>query len=177
MTTIQEKEGSFEGAIAALSRALAQRLTRRSALTRLGRYGVALSLGAAGASLLDDAAWAAGATSTSCCGGGCIKKCCGSTTCNDSIWCYDNGYCPSGTCPCGSWISGTCTVNGKSGTQWNGDCCGGCSPVSTTCNCVGCNVTCCNYHTYNNGDCAACTSCSGDSAYHIACRRQYCIPN
>lgn len=171
MTPARGPERALEGAVGALARTLAERLTRRSTLARLGRYGVALSLGAAGTTLLDDQAWAAAST---CCGGGCQHTCCGG--CNYSVWCNYGGYCPPGTCECGGWtLCERCTTSGgQAGVYWYGDCCGGCG---NGCSCSGCSPSCCNYHDWNNGSCAACDCRTGDSAWHINCRRKYCNTN
>ena len=154
---------------AALSRALARRLTRRSAVYRLGRYGVALALGRAGAALLDDGALAA--TAASCYCGECFsapdRNCCG----NDSVWCswaYGTpGECPAGTCECGSWPAGP--------GMRNGDCCGECGGGSD-CSCLyfygAYWPSCCRIQNWKPGNCGNdCSNCS--TAYYIKCRRSF----
>ena len=61
--TATGNQGTLDRAAGALSRGLARKFTRRSVLSKVGKYGVALSLGAAGVALLDDEAWAC----TNCC--------------------------------------------------------------------------------------------------------------
>jgi hypothetical protein len=159
-------ESNLEGAVGAFSRALAQRFTRRSGLSRLGRFGVALSLGGAGVALLDDRAFAA--TATSCCGS-CSGTCCGS----ESVWCYNlpgwyQNACPTGTCGCGSWVAGTCS----GGTTLRyADCCGECG-AGADCTCIGGAPSCCRYQTYTNGSCNDCTC--GSEGFRIKCRRSFC---
>ena len=155
----------LEGMAGSISRALAGKLTRRSALTRIGRYGVALSLGSAGLGLLAEDANAHTCCSTCCCGN-CSwsgASCCGS----DSVWCSTlNGVnaCPSGSCGCGSWVVGTCS-NGQ--TLRYADCCGGCNNGSD-CRCVSGAPSCCRHQLHTNG---SCNDCGGN---HIKCRRWFC---
>jgi len=161
----------LEAGVGNLSRALAQRLTRRSALTRLGQYGAALSLGAAGAALLDEKAWAAAACS--CCGQCTGGSCCGS----ESVWCanlpgwYQNS-CPSGTCGCGSWVAGTCSSSSTPYLRY-ADCCGACGDGSY-CYCPGGAPSCCHTQTYTNGSCSNCTNTCCGTVNHVKCRRWFC---
>lgn len=165
MTAVTPPETRLDAAVGALSRGLAERLTRRSAVARVGRLSVALSLGAAGEMLMSDEALAAG-----CCGA--CKSC--SCCCNFSVWCGQGGYCPSGTCECGGWTyNETCTSGGRSGVYWYGDCCGQCGG-GADCSCSGGAPSCCNYHEWNNGSCAQNDCTCGSAGWFIKCRRKYC---
>lgn len=181
MTAATHTEGRLDHAVGSLSRGLARRVTRRSAVSRLGRYGAALSLGAAGAALLDDTAWAA--ATSSCCQG-----CYGTCPKYDSRWCDDGGQCPSTTCQCGAWWSGCYCSNGQ---KWMyGDCCGDCG-CGTDCfesSSYDCSVgpcptaggngspcpSCCFQfaHVSSVRQCGDCTSCS--CPWYIRCRRAFC---
>jgi len=179
VTAATNAKGTLDRAVGSLSRSFAQRIDRRSAISRLGKYGVALSLGASGAALLDDTAWAA--AQLRCCQG-CVGGCCGC----ESRWCDANGNCPSGTCRCGAWQVGNC-VNSDghiTGKLMYGDCCGGCN-CGSNCNCSsnydcsnsGCSScpSCC--HQFNwvsdpNRACGDCTTCG--CPWYIKCRRAFC---
>jgi len=171
MTGPVETAGTLDRAVERFSRSLAERLTRRSAVAVVGRYGVALSLGAAGVALLEpDSAAAA-----PCGCGGCIGSC----ACNLSVWCGLGGNCPGGTCHCGGWTySCSCTSGGQRGCWWYGDCCGNCGGGSADCSCTGgqqCGTapSCCNQpEWYTNADCTNICNCS--SPWYIKCRRKYC---
>lgn len=173
--TATTTDGTLDRAGAWVQRALARRVTRRSAVARIGRYGVALSLGAAGVELLNPPqAWA---NRLNCCGG-CVGGCCGC----ESRWCDEGGNCPSGTCGCGYWLQGGQCIgsNGLKGTVAYGDCCGDCGDGSD-CRCsssFNCNGTCsscqscCNeFQWYESSH--SCGSC-GCPAWFIKCRRQFC---
>jgi hypothetical protein len=155
-----------------LSGLLAERVSRRSALEKVGRYGMAMSLGAAGVALAPGGL-AEAAALASCCDT-CVSNPCGGSGCPNSVWCGLGGVCPSGTCECGSWsIGGSCTSGGKSGTYYAGDCCGNCGG-GTNCACHSGAVQCCNYHEWQNGWCAVNDCTCGTSGWFIKCRRQYC---
>jgi len=176
-TTI--KDGALDQAVASMSRSLAKRLTRRSALSKLGRYSVALSLGAAGSVLLDDElAWAQPGGCQGCSpygGSGCTSGKCA----YDSRWCDYGGYCPSYACRCGAWQAGTCS-NGQ--RLMYGDCCGSCGgggdcSCSSSFDCSGTGSpcpTCChqiNWYTDPNRQCG---NCNAGSPWYIHCRRAFC---
>lgn len=171
MTATTEAGGRLDGAVGSLSRALARRVTRRSALGRIGKYGVALSLGAAGTSLIEDQAWAAASAASGCCSN-CINKC-GHSQCNDSIYCNYGGYCPPGTCECGAWSYYQECGPGNKGIIFYGDCCGGCGG-GANCSCPGGAPHCCNYHEWDNGQCAAYQCQCNSTTFYINCRRSYC---
>jgi hypothetical protein len=162
-SALDSSPGALESSVGVISRALAVRLTRRSALSRLGRYGVALSIGSAGAALLDEQAF--GTTVTGCCGSCTIGNCCGS----DSVWCSDlpgwnQNSCPTGSCGCGSWTHGTC-ADGR--ILRYADCCGGCNNGGN-CTCINGAPSCCRHQLHTNG---SCNDCCG---YWIKCRRWFC---
>lgn len=170
MTAPAEAGGTVDRAVERFSRTLAERLTRRSAVARLGGYGVALSLGAAGVALLEPDR----ARADPCGCGGCKNVSCG---CNLSIWCNAGGDCPSGTCHCGGWtFSCSCSSNGHSGCWWYGDCCGDCG-AGSSCLCYsdtcGNSPSCCNQpEWYFNAFCN--NICNCNNPWHIYCRRKYC---
>lgn len=173
-------EATLDRAVGSISRALAQRITRRSAVSKLGRYGVALSLGAAGVTLLDDRAKAA--TISACCQS-CRGGCCNC----DSFWCGLGGSCPSYTCRCGAWWAGCKCSNGAK--LMYGDCCGGCN-CGNFCNCGsgdcnngpcnqpgGCSPCpgCCHQFQHNSDTGRACGDCSTCSCpWYVNCRRAFC---
>ena len=88
---------ALERAVDVGSRAMARRLTRRSALAGVGKGAVALSLGAAGTALYRSEQ-ARAHTPPGCSG--------------SSVTCFKltgtNG-CPAGTCACGYWVVRDCT--------------------------------------------------------------------
>lgn len=180
MTVATDTEGTLEYAVGSMSRGLARRITRRSAMSRLGRYGVALSLGAAGAALLDDTARAA-TTGTCCqdCRGGCCSC--------ESTWCDYGGECPpSGSCRCGAWWGG-CYCSGGRRLMY-GDCCGSCGCGSyCTCGAFDCSSgacggtscrtcpSCCHQFQHvsdTNRQCGDCSTCS--CPWYVNCRRAFC---
>jgi hypothetical protein len=176
--------GTFDRATGSLSRALAQRITRRSAVGRLGRYGVALTVGAAGISLLDPAE----ALASFPCGCGGCSPYGPSGRCNcDSRWCDDGGYCPSYACQCGAWSAG-CSCNGGSGTMYYGDCCGSCGggadcAVSSSYDCSGgpcgggCSPCpgCCHQLEHYGDPNRNCGTCNCSNPWYVNCRRAICV--
>lgn len=135
--------GTFDRLVASMSRAIAERTTRRAALAKLGRYGVAVTLGAAGGSLLEaESAFASEPGCGGCSpygGSGCSKGKCGC----DSRWCDLGGDCPGGTCRCGSWFGGCyCSNNAR---LMYGDCCNDCGG--------GQDCSCSSSFTCNGGPC------------------------
>lgn len=144
-----------------IARSLAQHVSRRSFLGRLGKGVVAASLGAAGAEALLRPPTALGVN-------------CGVNNC--SVQCshlpgWNQNACPTGTCECGCW----CLISANPGcpnshTQWC-DCCGGsyCNG-GANCKCVSsCGTTypsCCLTKDWSGG--------CGDSSWHIACRKSNC---
>lgn len=177
MTETMHAEGALERAVGSLSRGLAQRVTRRSAVARLGRYGIALSMGAAGLTLLDEPAWADDIPGCN----NCLTPPAPCGRCADSDWCGQGGQCLPGTCECGGWtFSCRCTSGGASGCWWYGDCCNQCG--GGNCGCGPNGPTCCNelfWHrsVSGNGWRAApgtCRTCNAGSPNYIRCRRKYC---
>ena len=191
MTTETQTAGALGQAAGSLSRALAQRITRRSAVSRIGRYGVAVSMGAAGAALFDPevalAAYPCGCGSCAPGGGG---GCSAGKCYYDSRWCDYGGNCPPNTCRCGAWSAGCGCVgsNGARGTWYYGDCCG---------NCGGGNCNCSNSYDCSGGPCGGgrtgypcpscchqlehygdpnreCGTCNCSSPWYVNCRRALC---
>jgi hypothetical protein len=104
----------LDEASGAVARHLANRVSRRSALGRLGLGAVAVSLGSAGAAIFAQRAEA--------------YACPGCAICTNSVRCQclsgGSNSCPSDTCQCGWWCvnDSGCT----SGHKFWIDCCGGC---------------------------------------------------
>jgi hypothetical protein len=180
MTAATDTQGTLDHAVESLSRGLARRMTRRSALSKLGRYGVAMSLGASGVALLKDERASAVITSTCCqsCRGGC---------CNcDSYWCSLGGVCPSYTCRCGAWWAGCYCANGA--RLYYGDCCGNCG-CGSYCNCAadrcgngacnqpgGCSPcpACCHQFQHTSDTGRECGDCGCGCPWYVNCRRAFC---
>lgn len=172
-----EETGLESLVIDRLSRRLANRVSRRSFISRLGRGLAVASVSGLGVLATAKEAYAvcqyAGTDA-----GRCV---CGTVTCNDpqgescctrlSINCADlpggSNACPSGTCKCGCWCIGDSGC--ASGLRMWTDCCG-CSPGD--CHClIGCDQlshpTCCRTKCY--GGCGTC----GTSK--IKCRVKKCV--
>jgi hypothetical protein len=148
-----------------IARSLAQHISRRSFLGRLGKGVVAVSLGAAGAEALLRPPTAMAIT---CDVNGCSIQC-------SQLNGWNQNSCPTGTCECGCW----CLISSNQGCpnshkQWC-DCCGGgwCGAPGHGCHCqtAGCNgktyPTCCYTKEWTGQGC-------GDSSWHIACRKSDC---
>ena len=182
--TATGNQGTLDRAAGALSRGLARKFTRRSVLSKVGKYGVALSLGAAGVALLDDEAWAC----TNCCAsnGGCCRDCCSRGCCGaESRWCGLHGRCPSGTCGCGAWWTGRYCVNSsgqRTGRLMYGDCCGDCGcgskcTCSSSFNCHGTSSpcpSCCHQVQWYTDPSRSCGQCQCRCPWYIKCRRAFC---
>lgn len=186
MTQRNTSQTTLDRVAGSVSRSLAERLTRRSAISKVARYGVALSLGSAGTALLDDQrAWAA----VPCTNGNCPSGCCGCVggCCRcDSAWCGLGGVCPSGTCRCGAWWAGCYCSNGARLVY--GDCCGGCGGgAGCTCWSSGCNggpcheaggcspcPGCCHQLQWYTDPNRECGTCNSGSPWYISCRRAFC---
>lgn len=185
MTVATETQGTLDRAIDSVSRGLARRMTRKSAITKLGRYGVAMSLGATGVSLLkDETAWA-GTTATCC--QSCIADFYGHSCCGcDSYWCNTGGVCPSYTCRCGAWWAGCYCTGGA--RLYYGDCCGNCN-CGGLCNCGssgcgggpcnqagGCSPcpNCCHQFEHTSDTGRACGDCGCTCPWYVNCRRAFC---
>ncbi len=165
---METTETHLQGASEWLTRGIAERITRRKALDRLGKSAIALTLGgAAGAALADPAqAHIPGAY----CG-----QCTGSTSCCTavSVKCtnlpgWNQNSCPPGTCGCGSWVEPVSTSICSSGQRRYADCCGACNN-GQLCTCIGGAPSCCRHQDYTNGSCNDCLN------QHIKCRRWFCI--
>lgn len=181
VTVSTRNETMLDRGAASLSRAMAKRVTRRSALSKVGRYGMAISLGAAGSVLLDDQRAEADVLASGC--GGCRGGCCN----HNSYWCSLGGRCPDVTCRCGSWWAGCRCSNGA--RLMYGDCCGDCNCggyctciSSTGCNGGPCNEpgggspcpSCCHQIEYVGDPNRECGVCKTDCPWYINCRRAYC---
>lgn len=178
MTTSVEPESTLDRAAIALSQGLARRMSRRSAVSKLARYGAALTVGAAGAALLE-AQPALAACPSGCCG--CRGSCCNCS----SYWCGLGGSCPSYTCRCGAWYAGCRCSNGA--RLMYGDCCGNCGGGSY-CNCAsgGCDngqcapgscspcPNCCHQLQWYSDPNRACGTCNSGSPWYVNCRRAFC---
>lgn len=143
----------------AASRNLANRISRRSMISRLGKTAMALTLGSAGVSLLADPASAH--FSPTC--GSCSGSCCSS----NSVLCanlpgHNANSCPSGSCECGYWTVSQPGCPGTGLRKWT-DCCLGGDP----CTCPGGTPSNCRHKTYSQG----CTDCW----HHIRCRKYVCL--
>lgn len=192
MNEMQDTDSTVESAVAATARVLARRFTRRSALARIGRYGLAASVAAPALALVDaEDAWAAPGGCQGCSpygGGGCSSGKCA----NESTWCGDGGDCPSYACRCGAWVAGTCS---DGSTMYYGDCCGACggggdcscanSGSGSCCGASGsgsfnCNGTgqpcpsCCHQINWYSDPNRACGDCETGSPWYIHCRRSFC---
>jgi hypothetical protein len=181
------KESLIGGAAAGLSRAAAERVSRRSFVGKLGRFGIVAAGAGVGLGVLSNTAWAvctdfncdcAGREGDSGCGSG--RGCPGCEKCGHSLTCKAltgiGGACPSGTRTCGSWTcncgSGTC---GGGVREWV-DCCPEdgntiCSDASS-CRCLrdddGCtHPTCCYRKDYAGGSITRCA--------FIRCRFSRCL--
>jgi hypothetical protein len=144
-----------------LARGLATRVSRRSAVGRLGRGAIAVSLGSAGAAIFV---------------GGAAAHTCNCSNCSNSVRCEclpgGSNNCPSGSCQCGWWCvsDGTC----PSGHKFWIDCCGGCNS-GQACNCVVDCVdgqqrpTCCHHKEWGCG-----CGTVGSEFSHIKCRIHVC---
>jgi hypothetical protein len=147
----------------AVARGLSARVSRRSALGRLGRGAIAVSLGGGAAAYLSETAAAHGCP----CGSGCGF----SVRCQ----CLSGGAvgsCPSGTCECGWWCVNDSSC--PSGHKFWIDCCGGCNNGgSCTCmtDCVDgvSRPYCCHHKVYGCG----CGTVGSESS-HIKCRIRRC---
>jgi hypothetical protein len=162
-----EESSRLEGLASWTSRGLAQRVTRRSALGRLGRGAVALSLGGAGVAFLAEEASAHNVNTCNSCdtNNANCSPCCynNSVTCGTLTGNY--GSCPSGSYDCGYWeyTDSSCgTANNL--RRWT-DCCGSCSEGSIG-RCIGGAPTCCNHKEWPQQG-GLCTD-------HIRCRYTFC---
>jgi len=142
----------------AVARGLAARVSRRSAIGRIGRGAVAVSLGGAGAAL-----FAPNAAATSCTG-------VNSTRCECLVG--GSNSCPSDTCACGWWCVSDATC--ASGHKFWTDCCGGCND-GANCACVydcvdgALRPYCCNLKEWGCG-----CGTVGSQYSHIKCRIHTC---
>jgi hypothetical protein len=150
-----------------MSTRLAQRVTRASALGKLGRSAVAVSLGSAGVAFL---AQEAGAHNV-CAYQGCdtnnpnCSPCCYnlSVTCGSLTGNY--GSCPSGSYDCGYWEYTDNSCNTANHLRRWTDCCGSCSEGSIG-DCRGGAPHCCNHKEYPQQ--------GGICSDHIRCRYTFC---
>ena len=152
------EESSLLGTAAgSLSRKAAERYTRRSLVSKVGRYGIAMTMGWAALDVLDPSDALAHCSQGTACGYQ-VYNC-------SSIWCSGNA-CPAGTCGCGSWCERVSTSTCGDGWRRVADCCGNCN-CGGNCN-GGCPQHCCNHQTYTNGSCSDCQN------NHVNCRRWFC---
>jgi hypothetical protein len=144
-----------------IARSLAQHVSRRSFLGRLGKGAVAASLGAAGAEALF---FPQSASAITCGVNGCSVQC-------SHFPGWNQNSCPTGTCECGSWCftqhDSNCPNTYK---KWS-DCCGGICNGGANCKCVdacGTSYPSCCYQKYWTG-----FGC-GQNDWYIACRASTC---
>jgi hypothetical protein len=145
-----------------LSQRLAERVSRRSFLARVGRGAIAVAMGGSAALALPDRGYA----HDSCECGSCSGSCCGALTVRcENLPGWNRNRCPSDSCICGCWWESVSTSVCSSGIREWCDCCRGC----TGCDCVNDHPTCCRHKTYSSrSQCAS--GCN-----HIRCRRWRCI--
>ena len=170
-----EGEGSRLGtASGSAARYIANRMSRRSFLGRLGQGAIVTAMGTSGLTLLAQSAFAHSPNPCVC--GQCTGdngNCCS----RDSIGCGSlPGWNDSNNCPPGSELCGCWTVTVSSGTCASGirewcDCCKGCG-TPANCQCITgddglTHPSCCRHKFYTGFQANACD--------HIRCRRRRCV--
>jgi hypothetical protein len=160
---VSDSGSRLESAAEIVSRRLANTISRRSFLGRLGVGAVAATVGnGASALIFTRSAYA----HTNPCQSGCSISC-GTLT--------GSNACPAGTCNCGCWCVRVSTSICQSTLRHFCDCCGGdyCNAPGHGCRCIQgsdglTHPSCCLHKLWPDG-------CGVQGEWHIACRTLGCL--